>query len=283
MLVVEFGGLELRTIWRSAGPSAAHLIPWTSCTVQVSRCSECRDLVTSLLEAAAHNGKVGFGVVFGEIEAAVCRARSCEKPTVVYVCGLGGAGKTVFTNTLGHRLAVDSVVMRHDWYLTYPTEQRKERIRQAIASGEVNRIEAEENPRNWYSDGAFLTDLITLRDTGSLQTSNVWNQDTGERDAAVELYVVDGGIILVDGIYLLHEPIAELADLRILLRIMPETGRLRAGRRDGHRSDPAYLEYKRQLTNQYDLPYFEYYQTLADIVVDNDDHEKPRITARRTR
>jgi hypothetical protein len=42
-------------------------------------------------------------------------------------------------------------------------------------------------------------------------------------------------------------------------------GCLRADRRDSHRSDQAYLEYKRRLTNQYDLPYFDHYQTLADI------------------
>jgi uridine kinase len=228
------------------------------------------------------NGEVDFNVVFGEIEASVYQARSRGKRTVVYVCGLGGAGKTVFTDNLRQRLAVDSVVMRHDWYSTYSTKQRRERIRQAIASRESKRIAAEENPRNWYRDPAFLTDLITLRNTGSLRTSDVWNQDTGERDSTVELSVANGGIILVDGIYLLHEPVAELADLRILLRIMPETGRQRADRRDSHRSDQAYLEYKRQLTNRYDRPYFEHHQTRADIVVDNDDYEKPVIIARWT-
>jgi uridine kinase len=228
-------------------------------------------------------GEVDFGVVFGEVEAAVYRARSCEKRTVVYVCGLGGAGKTVFADNLRQRLTVDSVVMRHDWYSTYSTKQRRERIRQAIASGESKRIAAEENPRNWYRDTAFLADLITLRDTGGLRTSDVWNQDTGERDSTVELSVASGGIILVDGIYLLHEPVAELADLRILLCIMPETARLRADRRDSHRSDRAYLEYKRRLTNRYDLPYFDCHQTLADIVVDNDDYEKPRIIAQQIR
>lgn len=196
---------------------------------------------------------------------------------IIFICGLGGAGKTEFSNSLHKQLGESSVIFRHDWYLKYPTLVRKERMRQAVASKDSQRINAEENPVNWMDDDAFVKDLKEFRDTGALSLTNVWNQQTGDRDLSLEITSEPHGIIIVEGIYLLHEPVARLADLTIRLEISPEIARQRANQRDKYRSDVEYLAYKQQLVQKYDLPYFAKYTHNIDITIDNNNYQKPEI------
>lgn len=101
-----------------------------------------------------------------EIVRAIAGLQAAHERKVIYVCGLGGAGKTEFSNLLQQQLGQGTAIIRHDWYLTYPTLIRKERMRQAVASKDPQRIEAEENPVNWLSNDEFVHDLKQLRDAG---------------------------------------------------------------------------------------------------------------------
>ena len=187
---------------------------------------------------------------------------------LVYICGLGGSGKTTLAKEIAEKLDTDSVAVHSDWWAKYSTTERKKRIGDALASNDPERIEQEENPQNWYDVWESIrSDLLTLQETGSLIINTAWNQQTGEKDFTVELSVPEHGVILFDGIYLLHPEIADIADLIVFLDVHPEECQKRSEQRDAHRSEPEYLAYKAALMQKYDIPYFEKYRERADIVL----------------
>ncbi len=67
---------------------------------------------------------------------------------IIFICGLGGAGKSMFVDRLSDQFLGDSVIVRLDWYLKFPTNQRKERIRAAHQSQDETKIRQEENPNS---------------------------------------------------------------------------------------------------------------------------------------
>ena len=194
---------------------------------------------------------------------------------VVYVCGLGGSGKTRFCEDL--RQDLGGITFSSDWYAKYPSKIRHQRMKQAVESGDAERIEAEENPKNWYDWTALLEDSRELRAGRRVTIERAWNQQTGEKDLTLNLRCPAGRPIWCDGIYLLHPPVKQAADLIILLQASPQAVRERAETRDSHRSSPEYLAYKDELMRKYDLPYFEALKSNADIVIDNSDYANPAV------
>lgn len=186
---------------------------------------------------------------------------------IVFICGLGGSGKTTFAKNIAQEIEVPSVAVHSDWWATYPTEVRKERITEALASQDSKRIEQEENPQNWYSWDTLISDVKQLQSTGSLSLSNAWNQETGEKDLDVDLMLPEKGLILFEGIYLLHPEITSLADYSVMLDVHYDICRKRSEDRDSHRNAPEDLAYKASLVEKYDVPYFEKYKENADLLL----------------
>jgi uridine kinase len=196
---------------------------------------------------------------------------------VVFVCGLGGAGKTQFCLNYSKMPGLEGPALHVDWYLKYASLERRARMAAAVASGDPERIEAEENPINWEDWPALTTAITTLRGEGRLGVTRGWNQLTGEKDFDTTLEAADDAVIWCDGVMLQHPGIAEFADTIVLLEVSDETDVARGEARDGHRNDAEYLAYKRGLKKKYDLPYFERYRDVADLVINNNDFDNQKI------
>ena len=193
-----------------------------------------------------------------------------KKRPILFICGLGGSGKTTLAKQIESEADISSVAVHSDWWLKYSTVVRKKRIKDALDSGDSKLIEQEENPQNWYKRWETLsTNLHTLQSTGKLTIHSAWNQKTGEKDLTVKLKVPENGLIIFDGIYLLHPEIAYTADFIVLLDLPPEVCRKRSEKRDSHRSSPEYLAYKASLLQKYDIPYFDKYRSNADYLLNN--------------
>ncbi len=190
---------------------------------------------------------------------------------IIFICGLGGSGKTTLADRLAAKLE-GSVVVRIDWYLRHPTKDRKQRIRQAIESKDPERIQQEENPVNWNDYNKLKKDLTHLQKHSSVNIRSAWNQKTGEKDTDLDLrFNEKKGIIICEGICLLHPEISEVADLIIFLKLSKDISVFRWKKRDSHRSTEEYLDYKASLQDKYEIPYVEKYLKNADVVIDMDD------------
>jgi uridine kinase len=194
------------------------------------------------------------------------------KQLIVFVCGFGGAGKTTFCRRLCAEISCPAIVFETDWFAKYPTEQRRERIRSAVASQNQELIEQEENPINWYDWPALVSDLKKLKESGRLEIRNGWSQRTGRKDFSIDLEIPTEGdsVIICDGIYLLHDAVKSAADLIVFLDTQVATCLNRSAARDSHRSTKEYLDYKALLVDKYDKPYFELYSSNADMYVNVD-------------
>ena len=185
---------------------------------------------------------------------------------IVFVCGLGGAGKTTFANNLVEQ-DVNSIALHSDWWLKYPTLERRKRIQNAIESGDENSIEIEENPKNWYDWESMKEDILLLQEKGRVDVHDAWNQNTGLKNLKVPLEFFHKGVIICDGIYLLHPEIVDIADFTVLLDVPFEVCRKRSDKRDEHRNSSEYLALKAHLTEKYDVPYFEKYRNNANLIM----------------
>jgi uridine kinase len=194
------------------------------------------------------------------------------KQLVVFVCGFGGAGKTTFCRRLRAELTCPAIVFETDWFAKYATEQRRERIRAAIASQEQKLIEQEENPINWYDWPALVSGLNNLKKSGRLEIRDGWSQSTGKKEFSIDFEIPTDGesVVICDGIYLLHDAVKSAADLIVLLDTQIPTCLNRTAGRDSHRSTKEYLDYKAALVDKYDKPYFELYSSNADVYVNAD-------------
>ena len=56
-------------------------------------------------------------------------------PRVLFVCGLGGAGKTTYAQKLLAQTP-GAVLVSHDWYLRDTSNDRHRKLDEAIASGD---------------------------------------------------------------------------------------------------------------------------------------------------
>ena len=154
---------------------------------------------------------------------------------IIFICGLGGVGKSTLADKLASRLSCESAIVRLDWYLKYSTKERKERIDGVLKSGDRAKIEQEQNPFNWNDFEKFKNDLISLKENSKLNISSAWNQVTGEKDLNINLkFDSQKGVIICEGIYLLHPSIIDIADLVVCLENSSEEVDRRTNIRDSH-------------------------------------------------
>lgn len=190
-----------------------------------------------------------------------------KKQPILFLCGLGGSGKTAAADRIAEQSESNTIVLHCDWWLRYPTEERKKRIKSACGSGDPEKIAREENPKNWCDWIALRKDLLKLQATGHATLYDAWDQRTGLKNLKVPISFPYDGLIILEGIYLLHPEITDIADFIVLLDVPKHISRRRAEARDHHRSPSAYLAYKAALVEKYDVPYFQQYRTQADMII----------------
>jgi uridine kinase len=182
------------------------------------------------------------------------------------ICGLGGTGKTTLCTEIQRRHPTSTAIIEIDWYLTHTSKERRARVLEAIDSNS-NDLAFWKDPVNWYDWQLFVVDLDQLRSRGSLKRSGLWRQSSGEKDLEVSLSLATSGVIICDGIYLLHEEVRAHLNQTVLLKTTPESALARSIQRDHHRNPKNYQDFKSLVTAEYDIPYFEKYQDLASEVV----------------
>ena len=185
------------------------------------------------------------------------------------ICGLGGTGKSTICRKVAEQYAPNALIIETDWYLALPSSARKRSILTALDKHDIEELNRWSDPSAWYDWEAFVQDIDRLRQTGKLHLNSAWRQSTGEKDLVVELQISDPPrtVILIDGIYLLHEPIRRLLDCVMVIEDSSDNARKRAEARDLHRAEGDYLAFKARLAESFDVPYFERLSALADIRV----------------
>jgi uridine kinase len=196
------------------------------------------------------------------------KIQSEKSHPVIFICGLGGSGKTTFAKKLAAEHE-NAKILELDWYLKFSSKERAQRIADIWNSEDSSLVDQEADPYNWYDWETFKADLSQLQTKGTLSLKSAWNQTTGEKDIDPSLdFNNTNGLIVCEGIYLLHPNVIPLADLVILLNVPKEESRRRADQRDAHRTNSEHLQRKAIILEKYDIPYFETYKKNADFILD---------------
>ena len=203
------------------------------------------------------------------VDEVISRVAASLKGTEVFVigiCGMAGSGKTTICNKILETCPFNAVRLDCDQFSSHSYAERKELIEDAVAAGVRQRIEFEENPKNWYSYQDIISALHSLKSNRIHTFDRAWNKQTGELDAHYQLALPGNGpsMILCDSIYLLHHPIRSELDLVILVdtpeEVITERGLQRS---KGDTTRAAYMERLRRL---YSVPYFAALRHHADLV-----------------
>ena len=129
-------------------------------------------------------------------------------------------------------------------------------------------MEKELNPINWFDWETFRKAILDFQKSGKFNVRNTWNQISGElTDEHTLDFKNENGLIVCEGIYLLHPEIKSIADFSILIDVPKEEARKRAEQRDrGNRSEE-HMERKRLIMETYDIPYFNAYRKDVDLII----------------
>ena len=155
-----------------------------------------------------------------------------------------------------------------DNFSRYGFLEREKRIKEAHCAGNPSTIEAEEHPKNWYDWDGIGHAVSSLKGGEDVHYARGWNRSTGDCDAPYALTApkVRPGLILVDCIYLLHEPIAKRLDAIIYLDVSRDLLARQLRERRLAKGLPVELEHDgrwRYLDETYTAPYFEQNRSRA--------------------
>lgn len=199
------------------------------------------------------------------LEAANLRSRAGV--SALGVCGLGGSGKSTACRAAARMLSPISI-FEIDWFSARSSADRRAMIQAAIKEQNTAALAHWEDPTTWYDWPKLTAALSLLKSSRKLRLAGCWRQSTGELDLAVDEHIpTANGLILVEGIYLLHQPIRALLDRVIMLDAGGSESRDRANKRDTHRSDASYLSWKAELAERFDRPYFISHSDAIDRTV----------------
>ncbi len=186
------------------------------------------------------------------------------KPYLVGITGGSGSGKTTFIHALLNRMPTGSVaLLSQDNYYKSIEQQTQD----------DNRIENFDIPSSLDLD-KFYQDVLKLRDGKSLE---IVEYTFNSVDAvAKKFHIPPAPIVLLEGIYALHDPVLnELIDLKVFIDAEEHHRRNRRIQRDaverGYDQDD--VEYRLSRHHQ---PAFEQYilphRSRADVVIPNNDN-----------
>lgn len=187
---------------------------------------------------------------------------------VVGVCGHAGAGKSTLCKDFIEHATIPTIRLNCDLFSTHGSRDRLELIAAARATCDQDKIDAVENPLDWYAYDAIAAAISDLRLTGLHSYKSAWNSETGELDGSYDVSLPDQrpAIILCDGIYLLHPPIRQALDITVRVDattdVLDQRGLARS------KGDIERAQQHRAMRERFAVPYFDLYGWLADIVID---------------
>lgn len=156
-----------------------------------------------------------------------------------------------------------------DLFSTHSYRHRQELIASAY-SGCQTEIDAAENPRDWYDYDAIAFAISDLKQARAHRYERAWNSETGELDGVYNILLPEQGpgIILCDGIYLLHWPIRQALDITIRIDaptdVLDQRGLVRS------KGDVERAKKHSDVRERFATPYFEQHGFLADIAFDTE-------------
>ncbi|MCV6584628.1 MAG: hypothetical protein OIF47_03765 [Marinibacterium sp.] len=189
-----------------------------------------------------------------------------DRVHVVGVCGHAGAGKSTLCRQLVHMFAGRAVHLPCDLFSRHSLADRQARMDSARRSGDDARLRAEENPMNWYDWDGIACCISRLRSQRRSRWDRAWNSQTGALDGrfAAALPSDGPGLVLCDGIYLLHAPVRGWFDLCLTVDADKDVIAARRMRRAATAAD---ADASRCRHVRFELPYFRDHAGCADLRV----------------
>ena len=180
---------------------------------------------------------------------------------LVAIDGVDGSGKTTFAKSITAQLNARTAIVIHVDDFLNPPEIRHRRGRQS--------------PEGFWLD-SYDYDALERHVLDPLGPggSRRYRQ---RRDSDAYLHAADGAIVLVEGLFLHRDELAERWDYSIFLDAPFEETARRMNLRDGTNADPDHPSMNRYVGGQ--RLYFAAAKpwTRADCVIDNSDSGMPRI------
>lgn len=196
------------------------------------------------------------------------RRQRADRPRLVAVDGVDGAGKTMFADAWADHLAAHGVPC----------------TRVGIDSFHRPRVErygrGRDSPEGFFHDSYDLATFRrvvvepVVRGDGLVRTA-VFDHLTDTPVAGTEVAVRPGEVVLVDGLFLLRPELADVWDLSVHLRVPFEVTFARMAVRDGVPADPRDPRNLRYVVGQ-ELYLATGPEGRADVVVENSDPARPR-------
>ena len=180
---------------------------------------------------------------------------------LVAIDGVDGSGKTTFAKNLAAQQNARPVIVIHVDDFLNPPEIRHRRGRQS--------------PEGFWLD-SYDYDALERHVLDPL-TPGGTREYLLRRDSAAYLHAADGAIVLVEGLFLHRDELAERWDYSIFLDVPFEVTAQRMHLRDGTNADPEHPSMNRYVGGQ--RLYFAAARpwSRADCVIDNSDPALPRI------
>lgn len=200
--------------------------------------------------------------VFQEILDLIALSAPDEGVVFIGVCGMAGAGKTTFCNTLTLKHPKQFFRLNCDMFSSSSLAERRHQIQSARKAGDKEQLHIAENPMNWYDWDTIYKAVQNLRQFRKFCFDKAWNHKTGELDARYDITLPASGrvIVLCDCIYLLHHPVRNWFDSVLLV----ESSDYAIEFRRKLRSRDAVSERKAELSQTaFERPYFKTYAKHA--------------------
>lgn len=206
------------------------------------------------------------------LEQVASRIPSPDRPVLVAVDGVDGAGKTTFADELAE-------VVRRSGRFADVVRASVDGFHHPRAHRHAEGRTGEAFWSRSFDYRALLRELLIPWRSGPGSTYRVAVHDV-EADRALDLppaVVPAGGLLLVDGIFTQRDELRDQWDLTVFLDVAFDVSVPRMAGRDGTPPDPAHPAQARYVDGQ--RRYFAACDPhgRADVVVDNSDLEHPRI------